>query len=129
MCPQNKHVVVMLTVGKADNGKRATLAFSCALSALAMGNKASVFLTSDGAVWGYQGSGNGISVQGFPPLDELITQYHESGGRILLCSVCHKTCGFGGPGELSTIDMLPQIEIGGFVTMLELATEGIVITF
>ena len=65
MSSKRKNVVVVLTVGKSDNGKNATLAFSCALSALAMGNEASVFLTSDGAVWGYQGSASGISVQGF----------------------------------------------------------------
>ncbi len=54
MTVEAQSAVVILTVGKADNGKNATLAFSCALSALAMGHNAAVFLTSDGAVWGYR---------------------------------------------------------------------------
>lgn len=129
MDPAAQNVVVMLTSGKADNGKSATLAFSCGLSALAMGHSAAVFLTSDGAVWGYRGSANGITVQGFPPLTELIEQYTASGGRIILCSVCHKTCSAGGPSEVSQIEKLESTEIGGFATILELAANGTTVSF
>ncbi|MCA8988842.1 MAG: DsrE family protein [Planctomycetaceae bacterium] len=125
----DRNVVVILTVGKADNGKHATLAFSCAFSALAMGHKASVFLTSDGAVWGYKGSAQGITVQGFPPLQDLINQYLDEGGRLILCSVCHRTCGMGSPDIQYAIEKLPQTEIGGFATILDLAADGVAITF
>lgn len=124
-----KNVVLILTKGKSDNGKNATLAFSCAISALAMGNEAAVFLTSDGAVWGYSGSADGITVQGFPPLPELIDQYLEQGGRLILCSVCHRTCSSGSPDIPPSVQKLPQTEIGGFATILELAMDGTVITF
>lgn len=129
MGAESENVVVMLTVGKADNGKNATMAFSCALSAIAMGSQAVVFLTSDGAVWGYQGSASGISVQGFPPLESLIEQFLESGGRVILCSVCHRTCSSGGPDEEPVNKKLKLTEIGGFATMLELAMNGVCITF
>lgn len=124
-----ENVVVILTSGKADNGKDATLAFSCGLSAIAMGQNASVFLTSDGAVWGYRGSADGISVQGFPPLKDLIRQYSESGGRIILCSVCHRTCSSGGPDNEPVVEKLPDSEVGGFATILELASNGFTVTF
>ena len=126
---ESQNAVVILTKGKSDNGKNATLAFSCALSALAMGHVAAVFLTSDGAVWGYRGSAHGITVQGFPPLSQLIEQYLEDGGRLILCSVCHRTCSSGSPEELPTVEKLPQTEIGGFATILELAMGGIAVTF
>ncbi|SMP58821.1 Predicted peroxiredoxin [Neorhodopirellula lusitana] len=129
MSGPSEHVVVILTVGKADNGKNATMAFSCGLSSLAMGRPTAVFLTSDGAVWGYTGSSEGIVVQGFPALSELIKQYIEAGGRIILCSVCHRTCSVGGPGDLSAIERLPEIEIGGFATVLDLAIGGTTISF
>lgn len=123
------NAVIILTVGKVDNGKNATLAFSCALSAIAMGHSTSIFLTGDGSVWGYQGSAAGMTVQGFEPLSQLIDQYREAGGRIILCSVCRRTCSSGSPEDEPAVDMYPEIEIGGFATVLELAGDGIVVTF
>jgi predicted peroxiredoxin len=125
--PQN--VVVILTVGKSDNGKNATLAFSCGLSALALGRPTCVFLTSDGAVWGFHGSSDGIAVQGFLPLTQLIAQYLQADGRIILCSVCQSTCSTGSPNSKAAAELLPEIESGGFATILDLAIGGTTITF
>lgn len=119
-----KCVTIVLTVGKSDNGKNATLAFSAALAAVAMGHPTAVFMTGDGAVWGYKGSAAGISVQGFPPLAELIQEYQAAGGRLLLCSVCHLTCSSGGPHNTPSVQMLDRTEIAGFATAIELATRG-----
>ncbi|MCA9084813.1 MAG: DsrE family protein [Planctomycetaceae bacterium] len=127
--PNAETVLILLTAGKSDNGKNATLAFSCALSALALGMETTVFLTGDGAVWGYLGSARGITVQGFPPLDSLIRQFLEGGGNIQLCSVCHKTCSAGAPDEEPTTPMLPQVTISGFTSMVEIASRGACITF
>lgn len=124
-----KPVTVILTVGKADNGKTATLAFAAALAASAMGQPTAVFLTGDGAVWGYEGSADGITVQGFPPLCELIASYLETGGRVLLCSVCHRTCSAGRPQDNPAVQMLAGTEIAGFATALDLASEGACLTF
>ncbi|MCA9216716.1 MAG: DsrE family protein [Planctomycetales bacterium] len=126
---QSKSVVVMITEGKSDNGKKASLAFSCALSAISLGMDTTVFLTSDGAVWGYQGSGEGIKAQGFPPLDELIREYQACDGNIMLCSTCHKTCGIGSPDNAPKNIILPGVEIAGFTTVLELADGGNCFTF
>ena len=122
-------LLVLLTVGKADNGKHASLAFSCGLASLAMARPTSIFLTSDGAVWGYQGSAEGIVVQGFPPLSELIDRYLQSEGKIILCSVCHRTCSIGKPGDELPVEKLSQIQIGGFATVLDFAIGGTTITF
>ncbi|MCA9162673.1 MAG: DsrE family protein [Planctomycetales bacterium] len=124
-----RSVVVVLTHGKSDNGKSATLAFSCAMSGLALGSEAVVFLTGDGAVWGYTGSAEQIVVQGFPPLSELIDEFAEAGGRLLLCSVCHRTCSAGSPHALPTDSMLSTVEIAGFTTLLEIADRGVCLTF
>ena len=124
-----KQVVIVLTAGKSDNGKNATLAFSCGLSALAMGRETTVFLTSDGAVWGYDGSADGIVVQGFAPLKELIEQFIAADGKVLICSVCHRTCSTGGPDSGTNARKLPQASMAGFASMLELAMQGTCITF
>ncbi|MCC9601261.1 DsrE family protein [Stieleria sp. JC731] len=129
MSKTNERVVIVLTSGKSDNGKNATMAFSCGLASIAIGRPTTVFLTSDGAVWGYQGSSSGIAVQGFPPLSELIEQYVDAGGEIMLCSVCHTTCSVGPPGGKLEIEKLPGIEIGGFTAVLDLAIGGTTMSF
>lgn len=122
---EEKPVTVILTVGKSDNGKIATLAFSAGLAGLSMGQPTTIFLTGEGAVWGFEGSATGISSQGFPPLEQLIQTYLETGGRILLCSVCYKTCSAGGPTAATTVSKLSGVEIAGFATVLELAGRGV----
>lgn len=129
MHPIEPTVLVVLTTGKADNGKSATLAFSCGMSALAMGHPSIIFLTSDGSVWGYQGSATDIRVQGFPPLSSLIEQYLSAGGDLIICSVCHKTCSSGGPEDQPTVKMLAQTKIGGFATIIERGMGGMSFTF
>ena len=123
------YVLVVLTVGKSDNGKNATLAFSCGLSALAMGRRSAVFLTSDGAIWGYSGSADDIRVQGFPMLGELISNYIDSGGEVILCSVCHKTCSSGSPNQPNNAIMLDGVTIGGFASMIDRGIDGMTVTF
>ncbi|MCC9658932.1 DsrE family protein [Rhodopirellula halodulae] len=125
----NERVVVTLTSGKEDNGKNATMAFSCGLASLSLGKPTTIFLTSDGAVWGYQGTAQGIAVQGFPPLSELIDQYLEAGGEVILCSVCHTTCSVGPPGGGPPVKKLPGIVIGGFTTVVDRAIGGTTISF
>lgn len=125
----NQKLLVILTEGKADNGRKATIAFSMGLSALAMEMEVCVFLTSDGAVWGYDKSGFGITVPGFLPLEELIAQFGESGGKLSLCSTCQMTCGAGDPRTGPTAQKLPGVEVVGMATVLEFAIGGTTMTF
>lgn len=122
-------LLLVLTEGKADNGRKATITFSMGLSALAMGLEVTVFLTSDGAIWGYDKSGYGISVPGFLPLEELIAQYSESGGNLLLCSTCHMTCGAGDPRLAPNVEKLPKVEVAGMASVIEFAIGGTTMTF
>ncbi len=126
---ESQNVVVILTVGKSDNGKHATLAFSCGLAAIAMGHQAAIFLTGDGSVWGYKGSADGIRTQGFSPLEELIVDYLAEGGRLIQCSVCHRTCSAGSLESTQSIEQFPQVETGGFTAVIDLAMNGTSITF
>lgn len=124
-----KSMLIILTEGKADNGRKATLGFAMGLSALAMGMDVSVFLTSDAAVWGYSHSAHGISVPGFSPLEELIEQFTGYGGKLLLCSTCQMTCGAGDPRKGPDVEKLSCVEISGMATVIELAIGGTTMTF
>jgi len=121
-------VTIILTVGKSDNGKNATLAFAIGLSAVAMEQDTCIFLTGDAAVWGFEGTAEGIAMQGFSPLEELIGEYRTAGGRLLLCSICHRTCGTGHPPDHPTSQRLEGTELAGFATFLELASQGVCIS-
>ena len=120
---------VMLTTGKADHGKAATLGFSCAVASVAMGNETTVFLTGDGSVWGYQESATGTALQGFPPLGELIADFLESGGEIFICAVCHRTCSIDGPDASRNDQLIAGVKIGGFTVAIEKAQRGPLVTF
>ena len=105
------------------------MAFSCGLAALAIGQSATIFLTSEGTVWGFEGSGIDIQVQGFLPLSQLIAQFADSGGSIILCSVCQQTCGPISPLLNASLPILKNAEIGGFATILERSIGGLSLTF
>ena len=124
MNPQARTVVVILTSGTGDNGQRATLAFSSALSALAMNQPAVVFLTGDGTAWSSSDALAGVQATGFAPLSQLVDQFVSEGGRILLCSTCVGSCHATPVRD----DAVPQgslrPQLAGFSTILELALDG-----
>ena len=126
---ESQKFLIILTEGKADNGRKATLAFSMALSAIAMGLDVSIFLTSDGAVWGYEQSAFGISAPGFAPLNNLIEQYTQLDGKLKLCSTCHMTCGAGDPRKGPNVEKLDCVEITGMASVIEYAIGGTTMTF
>ncbi len=118
MNEQSKGLIVMLTSGREDRGKRATLAFSAACSALAMGGETQVFLVGDGVHWGYEGHTNDIQHAGFPPLKELMGEFIELGGQVYVCSTCDKVCAV--PDELGQPVLKRRSEVypRGFTAVL-----------
>jgi uncharacterized protein involved in oxidation of intracellular sulfur len=81
-------VMVVLTTGKQDRGARATLAFSWACTALAMGKSVSLFLTMDGTMWAMKDATAGVQVEGFEPLCEYLEQFVALGGKMMVCAPC-----------------------------------------
>lgn len=92
MNDRDAKMLIMVTTGREDGGKRATLAFSAACCAAAMGARTSVFLIGEGAVWGYVGEALGVQHPGFPPLEDLLADFIEVGGEALICSACDQVC-------------------------------------
>ncbi|MCA9729816.1 MAG: DsrE family protein [Candidatus Eisenbacteria bacterium] len=122
--------LVVLTTGREDNGKHATLAFACALSAVASGKRTKVFLTGDGAIWGFKGTAQDIMVQGFPPLESMIRDYQEAGGSLLCCSTCYLLCSNGPPStDIDPTALRPGAEVAGFPVLIETACNGGSVTF
>lgn len=85
-------MLIIVTTGREDGGKRATLAFSAGCCSAAMGMRTRIFLVGDGADWGFERDGGRVQHAGFPPLDELMESFIEAGGEALICSACHEVC-------------------------------------
>ncbi len=132
MTEQNKNTVqtmVVLTTGKQDRGTRATLAFSWACTALAMGQTAAVFCTMDGTVWSYRDSLPGTRVEGFESLEVYVEQFLALGGRILVCAPCSEYYCSYSRDRMDQI-LIEGAEITGLTTVVGLIAPGsTVVTF
>ncbi len=119
-------LMIVLTTGKQDRGTRATLALSWGCTALAMGQKVTLFLTMDGAVWAMRGSTTGVKVLGFEPLEDYLEQFVLLGGTLLLCAPCAEYyCSFDVEGSVE-----PGVELVGLATVVsQIKDNGKVVTF
>lgn len=123
-----KTYTVILATGLNDDGKRATLAFSAACSALALDMTTHIFLVGDGSHWAYQGHAEAIHQAGFPALSELMDSYLELGGAIYLCSACDQVCSLP-LTDGAVLIRRTGVEIRGLVSILDYAADGATITF
>jgi predicted peroxiredoxin len=73
-----------------DDGDKATVGFVIANAALASGNDTLVFLSTNGVYLAEQGRAKAIHEEGFAPLQDLMNQFVEEGGKIYVYSPCFK---------------------------------------
>lgn len=120
--PARESYAVILTTGREDGGKRATLALAAACTAQAMDLDTIVFLIGDGAHWAYDGSAEQVHAPGFPALADLIDAFVEAGGQLLLCSACDAICAPSGTRRR-------DVRVRGLTSMLSHAVGGRAVTF
>jgi len=111
-----------------DQGKRATLAFSAACTALALDLDTQVYLIGDGSYWAYEGAGADVHQKGFPPLLELIDTFLELGGEVNICAACDAVCSLPGPDE-SGRKRRREIQPRGLAAVLSHMVGGTSLTF
>ena len=120
---------VILASGTEDGGKRATLALSMACTALSMDLTTHLFLVGAGSIWAYQGHADGIQVDGFPALDELLESFVDLGGNLAVCSTCNQAlCHTTGSHE-KALTRRPGVQIQGMATVMEHLIQGRAVTF
>ncbi|OJZ20279.1 MAG: hypothetical protein BGP21_07480 [Thiobacillus sp. 65-29] len=120
-------LTIMLMSGREDGGKRATLAFVAAVSAAAMERPVQVFMAGDGAIWGDPEQAQDVRMAGFPSLAELVREYLELGGELLICSTCEHFCTPAGsrtPGH-----RWPSLKVRGMAALLESQDGGSSLSF
>jgi predicted peroxiredoxin len=127
--PERGNYTVILTSGPEDGGKRATLAFSAALTAQSMDLNTLVFLVGDGAFWGYEGRAEDVRAPGFPALGDLIESFFEAGGQVILCSACDAVCAAPADAEGLPLRRLPGVRPQGLASVLSHSAKGSSLTF
>ena len=83
----------MLYIGTcaAENPEKAAMPFVMANAAMAMDMQATVCLQGNGVYLAYKGYVEKmISPGGFPPMQKLLKEFLELGGRLLVCVPCIK---------------------------------------
>jgi predicted peroxiredoxin len=130
----NKHqqsggLLVLLTSGHEDGGKRATLAYTAACTSAAMGKRTQIFLACDGSFWGYRGREEGIMVTGFPPLEELMESFCELGGKVYICSACDGVCAVQCGEEEQDLVRHAWVQPRGMAAVLDMLEGGNSLTF
>jgi predicted peroxiredoxin len=96
-----------------DDPDRATVAFVIANAAVASGQETMVFLSVDGVRLAVQGTADAIHEEGFQPLKDLMSNFVEAGGMILVCSPCFKK------RNLDSSNLIPGATIVGGARLVE----------
>lgn len=126
-----KHLIIIMT-GKEDGGRRATMALSIALSALASNDEVKVFLSMNGICWASPACTGTIKVEGFDPVGTFVRQFIDMGGEVLVCGTCLSSTQFHGScGGLSLDDQerLPGTKVGSTMSIVEHSEGGTVYVF
>lgn len=101
-----------------DDADKATVGFVVANAAVASDQDTTVFLSCEGARLAQQVTIDGIHEDGFAPLTELVANFVEGGGHLLVCSPCAKKRG------ISEADIIDGAQIVGGARVVELLAGG-----
>lgn len=88
----DKKMVVFATHG-AEDPERATIPFVMANAVLASDVETVVILQTTGVTLAVKGNARHVRAEAFPPLDELMKNFQDMGGRLLVCVPCIKARG------------------------------------
>lgn len=126
-----RSLLVILKTGTEDKGLAAVLAFAMGVSSKAsLGIDTTIFLVGAGAHWAVDGASIGVSSDGFPPLADLMAQFQEAGGKVVVCSTCTESfCMIGSGPEKRPAPMMAGIERVGFTYVARLMITSASTTF
>jgi len=126
--PGNRYTMILAS-GAEDGGKRATLALSMACTALSMDLSTLLFLAGNGSYWAYQGHADGIRIDGFPSLDELLQSFVDLGGNLSVCSTSNQAmCHTSGSHDKAWA-LRPEVQVQSMATVMEHLLQGRAVTF
>ena len=119
-----KKKLLFVITHSVDAPDRAAAALAIANSAVSGGRDAAIFALNEGALLLKKGFAETITDQkAFPPIKELLETLVEAGQRFYICSTCAKQY------EIGEEDLLPNTEMSGALTLLDLMETRETVTF
>ncbi len=82
-----RKVLVNLATGLED-AERVTVAFLVGGAALQRGDAVATWLTKEAVRLALPGHAQAVACDGCPPLSQLLEQYADGGGELLVCPIC-----------------------------------------
>jgi predicted peroxiredoxin len=82
--------LLIVSTHSNDDPERATIPFVLGLTALSQGKDAVVLLQIDGVWMARKGFAPLVREETFPPAVDMMNQFLEAGGRLLVCGPCAK---------------------------------------
>lgn len=76
-----------------EDPERATIPFVMANAALASETDVTVILQTTGVLLAVKDGAKHVRAESFPPLQDLIKMFGESGGKLMVCAPCLKSRG------------------------------------
>ena len=84
-----------IVVSRGLDDERATVAFTIANTGIASGQQVTMFMVSSAVDVVRKGAADNVQMNPFdPPMKELIDNFQNGGGRILVCPPCAKVRGY-----------------------------------
>ena len=112
-----KKFCVSLTCAKDDTDK-ATVAFVVANAALGSERETVVFLTTEGVRLSQKGYADDVHEEGFLALKELMDNFAEVGGEIMVCAPCFRKRG------LDENNLVSGARLVGGAVLVEFLSQG-----
>jgi len=124
-------LLIVLTAGPADGGRKAAIAFGVALAALSHGTSVNMFLSLESAVFGTPSGADGVHPRGFSePLTEYIQHFVDLGGSLEVCSSCFEEyCRHMPNDEAGRPALRPGTEVRSLGVVAERSSQMPVLTF
>ena len=85
--------LLIVSTHSEDDAERAIIPFVLGLTALSSGIESVILLQIMGVYMAKKGFAKNVVEHSFPPVKELIDQYLEAGGKLLVCNPCMKKRG------------------------------------
>ena len=102
----------------SDDLEKATVAMIVAGAAAAMDGETALFMTGDSVRLATEGGTNGLQLEKYPAIGELVESFLENGGQLWVCPVC------AGARDIGADDLIEGAEIAGAARTIGFVNDG-----
>ncbi|CAB1067723.1 hypothetical protein D1AOALGA4SA_122 [Olavius algarvensis Delta 1 endosymbiont] len=103
---ETREKLVIITTHAEEVQDKATIPFALGSAALTLDKDVVIILQSTAVHLATKGYAERVNASGFPPLNELLEIFFESGGKLMVCSPCAQARNIGPEDLISNVDVI-----------------------